>query len=98
MGSFQSAFSKIVAGAMAGRLLAQKREDALKNAEDVKMAKLKERATKEKYRAQIEKSKLAKIQAKQKTTELKAQKERILIGGQIITDPSLINKIKKEAK
>ena len=98
MGAFQGAFSKIVAGAMAGKLMAQKSKDAMQNVEDIKMAKLKQRALKEKYRAQIEKSKLAKIQAKQKTAELKANKERITIGGQIVTDPQLIKKVKKEAK
>ena len=98
MGAFQSAFSKVVAGAMAGKLLEKKRKDAIQNVEDIKIAKLKQRALKEKYRAQIEKSKYAKIQAKQKTAELKAAKERITLGGQEITDPELVKKIKKEAK
>lgn len=98
MGAFQSAFSKVVAGAMAGKLLEKKRKDAIQNVEDIKIAKLKQRALKEKYRAQIEKSKYAKIQAKQKTAELKATKERITLGGEAITDPELVKKIKKEAK
>ena len=97
MSSIQGAFNKVVGGVLAGQLLEEKRKRAMQNVEDVKMAKLKQRALKEKYRAQIEKSKLAKIQAKQKTAELKASKERITIGGQLVTDPELIKRI-KEAK
>lgn len=98
IGAFQGAFSKIVGGYMAGKMLEEKRKQSLQNAEDVKMARLKQRALKEKYRAQIEKAKLAKIQAKQKTAELKGKNERVTIGGQQITDPTLLAKIKKEAK
>ena len=98
MGVFQGAFTKIVGGIMTGKLLEKKRTEAMQNVEDIKMAKLKQRAEREKYRAQIEKSKLAKIQAKQKTAELKGKNERITIGGQPVTDPALLAKIKKEAK
>ncbi len=98
MGAFQGAFTKIVGGAMAGKLMAQKSKDAMQNIEDIKMAKLKQRAQKEKLRAQIEISKHARIQAKQKTAELKGKNERVSIGGQQITDPILLAKIKKEAK
>lgn len=98
MGAFQGAFSKIVAGAMAGKLLEQKQKQAMQNVEDIKMAKLKQRAMREKYQAQIAKSKLAKIQAKQKTAELKGKNERITIGGEVITDPVLLKKIKETSK
>ena len=98
MGAIQGAFSKIVAGAMAGKLLEQKQKQAMQNVEDIKIAKLKQRAMKEKYQAQIAKSKLAKIQAKQKTAELKGKNDRITIGGQIVTDPVLLGKIKEASK
>lgn len=105
MGAFQSAFSKVVAGAMAGKLLEKKRKNAIQNVEDIKIAKLNQKKIRAKYRADIEaynakyeKSKYAKIQAKQKTAELKATKERITLGGEAITDPELVKKIKKEAK
>lgn len=98
MGAIQGAFSKIVAGAMAGKLLEQKRQAAMQNVEDIKMAKLKQRAMKEKYQAQIAKSKLVKIQAKQKTAELKGKNERITIGGEVVTDPVLLGKIKEASK
>lgn len=102
MGAFQGAFTKIVGGAMAGKLMAQKSKDAMQNVEDIKMAKLKQRAQKEKLRAQIEKSKLAKIQAKQKTVELKAKqkadKEQVRLNGQLITDQSLLSKVKEANK
>ena len=98
MGAFQSAFTKIVGGVMAGKLLEEKRQKSLQNVEDIKMAKLKQRAQKEKLRAQIEKSKLAKIQAKQKTAELKGKKERVTIGGTEVTDPVLLKKIKEASK
>ena len=98
MGAFQGAFTKIVGGVMAGKLLEQKRKASMQNVEDIKMAKLKQRALKEKYRAQIEKSKLAKIQAKQKTAELKGKNERVTLGGKVITDPALLSKIKEAQK
>ena len=105
MGAFQGAFAKIVGGAMAGKMLEEKRKQSLQNVEDVKLAKLKQRALKAKYKAQIEKSreqaeksKLAKITAKQKTAELKAKQKGIYIGGQLVTDPNLIKTIEKGAK
>ena len=97
-GSIQGAFNKVVGGIMAGKLLEEKRQKALQNVKDIKTAKLKQKAEREKYRAQYEKSKLAKIQAKQKTAELKGKSERIMIGGQLVTDPALLAKIKQEAK
>lgn len=101
MGAFQGAFTKIMAGAMAGKIMAQKSKDAMQNVKDIKMERLKQRALKEKYRAQIEKSKLAKITAKQKTADLKAKqkadKEQVRLNGQLVTDQSLLKMI-KEAK
>ena len=96
--SIQGAVNKVVGGIMAGKLLEKKRQMALQNVKDIKTAKLKQKAEREKYRAQYEKSKLAKIQAKQKTSELKGKNERITIGGQLVTDPALLAKIKQEAK
>ena len=98
MGAFQGAFTKIIGGAMTGKLLEEKRAKAMQNVQDIKMAKLKQRAEKEKDRAQIEKSKLARIQAKQKTAELKGKNERITIGGQLVTDPTLLARIKQGVK
>ena len=40
MGAFQGAFTKIIGGAMTGKLLEEKRAKAMQNVQDIKMAKL----------------------------------------------------------
>ncbi len=64
--------------------------------ESQKLAKAKQRASLEKQRAIYAKSKLQKEQANLKLKELKGgTDESITIGGQKITDPQLLKKLKE---
>ena len=99
MGAFQGSFNKIIAGAMAGKLLSQKMKQGQQNSEDVKLAKLKQKAEMEKYRAKYQEAKLKKNQAKLKQNDIRSTTtETVSIGGAKVIDPELLKKIKEASK
>lgn len=100
MGVIQSGINKIVAGVSAGKLLSQKMKQGQQNAEDVKLARLKQRTAMEQYRAKYQEAKLKKIQAKYKQKEIREESKKPVasIGGIKINDPELLKKIKEASK
>lgn len=77
----------------------QRMEQSIQSVEDIKLAKLQQKAQTAKYKAQIAKSRLSATQSKLKLKDLKESKKSdaadITIGGQKITDPRIIEFIKK---
>ena len=100
MGAIQQAINTSI-GLAAGIKKMQQFEEARMaksnlQAQNQKVLRLKQKALSEKYRAEFAKSKFEKTKYKQQYSDLKQANNAISIGGQQITDPQLLKKIKEQ--
>lgn len=105
MGAIQSTINKALGAVATGigatkvlkRMSIEKQELALKKVQDEKLARAKQRANLEKQRALYAEYKLRKNNAKAGMVKIKSKNEDYSIGGQKISDPELLKKL-REAK
>ena len=97
MGAIQSSVNQVL-GVLAGGKLIPTMNKANQNVEDIKMAKLQQKAQMAKYKAQTAKAKLTEYQSKSKLKELKGTGSNVSIGGVKVTDPNILKQLKGGAK
>lgn len=105
MGAIQQAINKGITSVSVLKSLRQepvsmpKMKQSMQSVEEQKIARAKQKAQLESYKAKYQESKLKRKQALQKQRELKftSVSQKVKIGGETISDPNLLNIIKEKS-